>query len=149
MKIFCNSIDSDEFEIDNSGKSIKEYVSSSRIHDKRSVAIQSSEESFESFHDWCSSDSQYNDNDQFLETLESLLCNSPDYKVVCFLRGPTIRGLRGTDTIVIRLSNGHRHRFYFDWEDEQLAIYEYGPRDAAQMYYAEIDQSIKDETNLM
>lgn len=149
MKILCNISNSDEFKIDNTGKSIKEYLSSTRMHDKRSVAIKSSEESFESFHDWYGSDSQYYDNEQFLETLESLLYNTSDYKVVYFLRGPTIRGLRGTDTIVIKLSNGYRHRFYFDWEDEQLAIYEYGPRHAAQMYYAEIDQSIKDGTSLM
>ena len=149
MKIFCNISNSDEFDIDNTGKLIKGYSSAKRIHDKRSVAIKSSEESFESFHDWYGSDSQYNDNRKFLEILESLVYDSPDYEVVEFVDEPSTQGLVGSDRITIELADGDRYEFEFDWEDQQRAIYEHGASVAADMYYAQIDMGIQDETNLM
>lgn len=149
MKILCNISNSDEFKIDTTGKSIKGYCSAKRRHDKSSVAIKSSEELFDSFDEWYHSDSRYDDDYDFIDTLESLLYNSPDYEVVSFFDEPSTQGMAGTDEIWIGLSNEDSHAFYFDWHEQLFDIYQYGPVDAAQKYFAIIDQGIKDGTSLV
>lgn len=147
MKIFCNASNSSEFG-NQKRKAVKRSSNVKGVHDRRRVTVKSSEEVFDSFEDWLYSDSSEADFYEFIETLESLVYDSPDYQVVDFFEEPSVQAFEGTDVIEIELSNEDTHGFYFDWEEEQLAIYEHGPVDAAQMYFAEIDRSIKDGTSL-
>lgn len=104
---------------------------------------------YKTFEGWYKSSNHEEDNRKFLEILESLVYDSPDYEVVEFVDDPSTQGLAGSDIITIELADGDRYEFEFDWEDQQRAIYEHGASVAADMYYAQIDMGIQDETNLM
>lgn len=104
---------------------------------------------YKTFEGWYKSSNHEEDNRKFLEILESLVYDSPDYEVVEFVDDPSTQGLAGSDIITIELADGDRYEFEFDWEDQQRAIYEHGAAVAADMYYAQIDMGIQDETNLM
>ena len=93
-----------------------------------------------SFQEWYRSEEGESDGMEFVDELESLVKSNYDVKE--FFEEPSTQGYQGGDFIWITLSDGSKYEFEFDWNDEQVSIYEDGPEVAAKSYFQEIQAGI-------
>lgn len=93
-----------------------------------------------SFEDWYDSSQGEADGMEFVDKLESLVRSS--YNVDDFFEEPSTQRYQGGDFIWITLSDGSKYEFEFDWNDEQVSIYEDGPEAAAKSYFQRIQEGI-------
>lgn len=93
-----------------------------------------------SFQEWYYSSQGEAGGMEFVDKLESLV--KSNYNVDDFFEEPSTQGYQGGDFIWITLSDGSKYEFEFDWNDEQVSIYEDGPEVAAKSYFQRIQEGI-------
>lgn len=98
-----------------------------------------------SFEEWYDSSKGEDDGIKFVDNLESLV--KSNYDVDEFFEEPSVQGYQGGDFIWITLSDGSKYEFEFDWYEEQLDIYTYGPEATAKSYFQNIQDGIDSGMN--
>ena len=116
-------------------KDVKNYIS--QLQDDDDGEYYNDEMSFA---EWYDSSQGEDDGMEFAYKLESLV--KSNYNVDEFFEEPSVQGYQGGDFIWITLSDGSKYEFVFDWYDEQSAIYEDGPKEAAMSYFQKIQSGI-------
>lgn len=98
------------------------------------------QESEMTFDRWFSSDTGIDDQNKFMEILESKVRS--EYDVAEWFEEPSTQGLMGADNILVTLSSGDKYSFSFNFEAQVEAIYSDGPKSAANYYFDEIKEGI-------
>lgn len=96
---------------------------------------------YDDIYDWYLSEEGEYDNDEFAQTLESLVRKAFD--VSDYIEEPSVQQLLGLDFIDIELADGRKYSFEFNWGDMQIAIAGDGPEVAAKHYFDEIKKGIE------
>lgn len=96
---------------------------------------------YDSILDWYYSEEGQDDNDRFVQMLESLVKQAFD--VSDYFEEPSAQQLLGSDFIDIELADGSKYSFEFNWDDMQTAIFEDGVEAAAKHYFNEIKKGIE------
>lgn len=105
------------------------------------------QESEMTFDDWYASDTRIDDQNEFMEILESKVRS--EYDVAEWFEEPSTQGLMGADNVLITLNSGHEYSFSFDFETEVKSIYSDGPEAAANYYFDEIKEGIESGSALV
>ena len=135
------SIGSDAFEGCNKlPKDVKNYISQFHSDDDYEFFDDDEYDDEMSFQEWYYSSQGGADGMEFVDKLESLV--KSNYNVKEFFEEPSTQGYQGRDFIWITLSDGSKYEFEFDWNDEQVSIYEDGPEVAAKSYFQRIQEGI-------
>lgn len=98
------------------------------------------QESEMTFDSWFRSDTGIDDQNKFMEILESKVRS--EYDVAEWFEEPSTQGLMGADNILVTLSSGDKYSFSFNFEAQVEAIYSDGPKSAANYYFDEIKEGI-------
>ena len=99
------------------------------------------QESEMTFDSWFGSDTGMDDQNEFMDILESKVRSA--YDVAEWFEEPSTQGLIGADNILVTLSSGDRYSFSFNFEAQVEAIYSDGPEAAANYYFNEIKEGIE------
>ncbi len=125
---------------DSSNLSNTKFILSSGSVDSYEDEYADDLESEMTFNDWYDSDICMDDQNKFIDILESKVRS--EYDVAEWFAEPSTQGLMGSDDILVTLNSGDQYSFSFDFKNEQHTIYSEGPEEAAKYYFKQIKRGI-------
>lgn len=125
---------------DSSNLSNTKFILSSGSVDSYEDEYADDLESEMTFYDWYDSDICMDDQNKFIDILESKVRS--EYDVSEWFDEPSVQGLMGADNILITLSSGDIYSCSFDFREELETIYTEGPEAAANYYFKQIKEEI-------